>query len=223
LEGRSAIREAGMHSKRKVRQYLRGPGLPALVALAASLFLVAACSGSGSGDDGGSEVTLPPITASFTPSGTAAVADLVRLTGDAVADMVTVHVTLRGQTTSNDLYAFAFEMLLSDPTVASYVSGSAQLGQALQFGAGQQGTVLVSQSGNRITVGVTKLGGGSGNGVGATDEVVVSLDFQVVRRNAPTTLAVDTTPPASPSALDSHGAAIPSVSFDTSAATLMGS
>ena len=36
------------------------------------------------------------------------------------------------------------------------------------------------QNGGRVTVGATKLGGGSGNAVTGTDEVVMSLRFRLL-------------------------------------------
>ena len=55
------------------------------------------------------------ITGLFTGSGTASAPNLVRLRGDAVGeDILMVEVVLGGPTTSDDLYAYAFDLQLSD-------------------------------------------------------------------------------------------------------------
>lgn len=209
----SAVRP---ESRRRARR-----ALPAL----ALLLLAAACSSSDNNNGGGGA----GVTAAFTPSATAAAANLVRLrAGSAGSDMVTVEVALSGVTTSADIYSFAFDLVLSDATVASYVSGSAVVGGVL-VPVGPQGTsVLVSQAGSRVVVGVSKTGGGAGNGVGAGEQVVVSLTFRVARVGSTNVTFAGSpsnpqNPTANPAALDSGGAVIGSISFDAVAATISGS
>jgi hypothetical protein len=154
--------------------------LPVLSILACLPLL---CCGGGSSSD----PTTPAFTAQFTPSGTPAAANLVRMTQAVLdRDLVRINVVIGGPTSSSDLYSFAFDLVLSDATVASYVPGSAQAGTALQPSAGQSISVLAnpdSDRPNRVVVGVTKVGGGPGNGVAGGEPTVVSLVFRVLRRD----------------------------------------
>ena len=188
--------------------------------LAGLVAMVTGCSSGGdSEDDGG--VIGDPISASFTPSGTSPAPDLVRLTGSATADLVTLQVAISGQTTSDDLFSFAFDLVLSNPGVAGYVDDSVEFGDALTLEAGQASVALASQSGDRITVGVTKLGG-AGNGVGPGEATIVTLLLRVTAK-ASTSIAIDLTPPADPGALESDESPAPGVSFDGAAALIRGS
>ena len=177
-------------------------------------------SGGGSSEDGG--VIGDPITASFTPSGTAASPDLVRLNGSASSDLVELRVVISGQTESDDLYAFAFDLVLSNADVAGYVAGSAEFGTALTLEPGQDGAAFASQTDNRVTVGVSKLGNVAGNGVGPGEETIVTLYFRVTAKGI-TTIAIDRVPPADPSALESDEAPAPGVQFDGDSALIRGS
>jgi len=187
--------------------------------VAALLFLGAVgCSSSG---DGGGGIVATGIGASFTASGTVSSPDGVRLIGIASDDMVTLEVVVSGQTTSADLYSFAFDLLLGDPTVVELIGGSVDFGTALTLSGGQTGEVLATLNGNRITVGVSKLGGGAGNEIGATEETIVSLTLRVIKQGT-TSIEITGSPPNNPAALDSTGAAINSVTFDATAATIVG-
>jgi hypothetical protein len=188
--------------------------------------LAAGCGGGSSGDP-----TQPAFTAQFTPSGTPTAANLVRMTQAVVdRDLVRVNVVIGGPTSSSDIYSFAFDLVLSDPSVAAYVAGTAQAGTALQPTGGQSITVLAnpdSSRPNRVVVGVTKVGGGSGNGVGSGEPTVVSLVFRVLRQDA-TSIAfggssvVPTDPKFNPVALNSSNAVISSVQFDAAPVRLTG-
>ena len=175
---------------------------------------------------------MPPgLVAAFAASGTASAADRVRLGGNSTSgDMVTFEVAVAGPTTSSDLYSLAFDLLLSDATVAEYVDGAAVFGTALTLGSGQGQVLAVSQSGDRVVVGVSKTGGGpgSGNGIGASEEIVVSLTFRVLRAGATGVAIVGSpsnpqNPTAAPAALDSTGAVINTMVFDAASATISGS
>lgn len=187
--------------------------------VAALLFLCAVgCSSSG----GGGGVVVPPgIGASFIASGTASSPDGVRVTGIASGDLVTLDVVISGQTTSTDLYSFAFDLLLGDPTVVELIGGSVNFGTALTLSGGQTDEALATLNGDRITVGVSKLGGGAGNDIGATEETIVSMTLRVIKRGT-TSIEITGSPPNNPAALDSTGAVINSVNFDAAAATIVG-
>lgn len=188
--------------------------VPAIVVL----FLLAGCGGGSGGDP-----TQPAFTAQFTPSGTPAAANLVRMTQAVVdRDLVRLNIVLGGPTSSSDIYSFAFDLVLTDATVAAYVPGTAQAGTALQPSGGQSITVLASPDSsrpNRVVVGVTKIGGGAGNGVAGGEPTVVSLVFRVLRRDA-TSIAfggssvVPTDPKFNPVALNASNGVIASVDFD---------
>jgi hypothetical protein len=130
---------------------------------------------------------------------------------------------LGGQTTSDDLYSFAFDLIIGNSAVVQYVNGSATFGEALTLDAGQQSQVLATQSGNRVTVGVSKLSGGAGNGVTTDEEDIVSLSFRVLMRNELTTISITGSPPNDPAALDSAGEIIDSIDFDDTAVGVIGS
>jgi hypothetical protein len=198
--------------------------------IAGVVLLLVIVSSGGCGSGGGSGITGPSIVADFVESGTASAADRVRLVDGSVSDdRVTIQVTIAGPTTSGDLYAFAFDLLISDPTVAAYVPGTATFGSALVLGAGQQQAVLVSQSGDRVVVGVSKIGGGagSGNGIGASEESILSLTLRVLREGATDVTIVGSpgnpqNPTPDPAALGSTGTLIGSVTFDPASATISG-
>lgn len=211
----------------------RPEGRPRLSAGPAALVLLLGL-GVGCGGDGGGG--MAGVVGSFNPSGNVPAQDRVRLrAGAAAADMVTVEAVLLGPATSSDIYSFAFDIVLSDVTVAQYVPNSVAAGGALVAAGGQGIIALASQSGDRVTVGVSKSMGGAGNGVGAGDQVVVRLTFQVLRAGSTTLTfagspANPQNPTNAPAALDSSGAVIASISFDCSlavpcatAATLTGS
>jgi hypothetical protein len=191
-------------------------GIAAGLALAALLLAASGCGGS-------SSPAPAPITAEFRPNSTQVAPDLVRLTGSAAGDTVIINVMLGGETTSDDLYSFAFDLIIGNSAVMRYINGSATFGEALTIDAGQQSQVLATQSGNRVTIGVSKLGGGAGNGVTTNEESIVSLGFRVLRRNELTTISITGSPPNDPAALDSTGQIIGSIDFDDTAVGIIGS
>jgi len=200
-----------------LRREIRTPSVVSVLLLLATL-----ATGCGSG--GGADLGILPagLSASFSDSGTAAAADGIRISGSPTDDLVHVEVSIGGPTTSADLYSFAFDLILGDSTVAEYVTGSATAGTALTTDAGQAVQVLATRQADRITIGVTKLGGGTGNGITGTGEsTVVGLTFRVLRVGT-TTLTIEGSPGTDPAALDSSGDEIGSVTFDTVAATLLG-
>lgn len=194
--------------------------MPSLVAALLLLTTLATGCGSGGGSDGG---VLPVgLAALFSESGTAGAPNLIRLNGSSTGDLVEVEVSIGGPTSSTDLYSFAFDLVLGDPGVAEYVGGSASVGTALTTESGQSLQVLATQLGPRITIGVTKLGGGTGNRVDDTGEAaVISLVFRVLQSGT-TTLTIEGSSGNDPAAIDSGGSAIDSVEFDAVSATLVG-
>jgi len=193
----------------------------------AGLLLFLGCGGGSSSSD----PTQPVVTAQFTPSGTASAPNRVRMTQAVVdADLVRINVVLGGPSSSSDIYSFAFDLVLSDATVASYVAGTAQAGTALQPSGSQSIAVFANPDSarpNRVVVGVSKVGSGPGNGVGGGEAIVVSLVFRVLRRDA-TSIAFGgsssnpTSPQFNPVALNSSGAVISSISFDPAPVRLTG-
>jgi hypothetical protein len=199
-----------------------------VLALLPWILLLVGCGG------GSSDPTQPAVSAQFTASGTASAPNLVRMTQAVLdRDQVRINVAITGPTTSSDIYSFAFDLVLSDPTVASYVTGTAQAGTALQPTGGQSVLVLVNPDSarpNRLVVGVSKLGGGSGNGVGAGEATVVSLVFRVLRQDVTSisfggSSSNPTSPNFNPVALNSalpNPAVIGSVTFDPAPVRLAG-
>jgi hypothetical protein len=186
--------------------------------LVTQLLLGAGCNGGDGGVVGGG------LQASFTGSGTSPAANLVYLRGGTVSgDMVTVEVVIVGPTTSQDLYSFVFDLVLSDPTVAAYEPGTAVFGTALTIGAGQGQLVQAVQNGDRVVCGVTKTGGGAGNGVGNLQATALSLVFRALKAGTTTLTLAGPPTGGDPAALDSNGAVIGSVTFDTASSQLSGS
>jgi hypothetical protein len=141
--------------------------------------------------------------------------------------MIVVQAVIYGPTTSQDIYSFAFDIGIGDPTVVKFVSGSAVAGDALQPSAGQDVQALADLGtlggggvdNSRVVVGVSKTGGGVGNGVAGASAVVVELSFQV-QKGGTTTLTLTGSP--SPQALDHGGSPIGSIAFDAASASVMG-
>ena len=182
-----------------------------------ALFLLA----TGCGGGGGGGVTPPTLVPSFS-TGTVAGPDIVRLRGGSVAgDTITVEVAIGGPTTGDDLYAFAFDLLLSDTTIVRFVDGSEVAGNVLVAGAGQSIDVQAKTQGDRVVVGITKLGGGAGNRVTAAEAVIVRLAFRGI---APGSSTIAIAPAGNgfpaPEALDSKGVRDPNVTFDLAPATI---
>lgn len=199
-----------------------------LISILAALLPLGSCgSGGGNGGDDGDPIP-DSLGAAFSGSGMAAAPNRVRLTaGTTSGDTVAVKVAISGQTTSSDIYSFAFDLLLEDPTVAVYLNNTADFGTALILGSGQGHSVLASENGDRVVVGVTKTGGGSGNGIGTGEKTIVTLTFRVLKEGATGVRIVGSpgnpqNPTNNPAALDSTGAVIGTITFDSAAAQIRG-
>jgi hypothetical protein len=160
------------------------------------------------------------FSAQFTPSTTAPAVDLVKLVQkSASGGRILVQAVIYGPDPSLDMFSFAFDVNIGDSTVLRFMPNSAVAGNALTASAGQTITVEAApdmSDPSRIVVGVSKLGGGPGNGVGGTlanPVIVVSLTFQVLKQGT-STLAISTAPHA-PTVLDHNGAAIGAITFDS--------
>jgi len=189
----------------------------AVFCLAAALAL-----GCSSGGDSGS------IGASFSASATAPTPRLIKMIQHSKnGSHVSVDVVSYGVDTTLDMYTFAFDVLIADPTVARFVANSEVAGGVLVPFAGQSiqaiadvGTLPGGGADNsRVVVGVSKLGGGVGNGVDAASEVVVRLTF-ALQKSGSTTLTFGGSPSAQ--VLNSVGTPIGNITFDAAAATLTG-
>jgi hypothetical protein len=177
----------------------------------------------GGGDGGGGS-----LGASFTASGTAATPRLIKMVQHAKSGThVSVDVVMYGPDTTLDMYTFAFDVLIGDPTVARFVPTSEVVGNALVPFAGQSVEAIadlgtLSGGGtdlSRVVVGVSKLGGGPGNGIAGASAVVVRLTFALQKAGS-TTLTLGGIP--SPQVLNSSGVPIGSITYDAAAATVTG-
>ena len=187
-----------------------------LIGLVLLLGLAVGCSD----DDSGAP---PEAVAMFAASATLPAPNEVRLEGTTVSNgVVNVEVVLNGATTSTNLYAFAFDLLLSNPGVIQFIQGSALEGGALETTPSQDVEVVVSQQGDRVIVGVSKTGGGAGNGFGAEDRTIVSLDFTVSSGSTTLTFAPSVPARKAPAALvdSSPPSPIPTITFDLLSATI---
>lgn len=179
-------------------------------------------------DRGCDDEVTGPGAATFNSSGSASAQNLVRLTGEAIdADTVRVYVTLTGATTSSELYSFAFDIMLGNmPNSVTLVNGSELAGTVLQTTGSQLMTALIARSNDRIVVGVTKTGGGSGNAGPVGDATIIQFDLDVANSTTFVTLTLAGSPTSAvvptnaPAALDPNGQVIGTVLFDTFAATV---
>jgi len=183
--------------------------------------VLAGCGGSG----GAGAVFAAPATASFSPSGSAATENQVRLVGRSTGeDEVTVDVVIAGPTDSSDLYAFSFGLEVGDPTVAEYVFGSQEVGTALDTTGCHDPFLIVSpgMQPGLLTVSLTKLGNCPGNGIPAGEEMIIALAFQVEPERSTTIRLAGQSPGGDPSAIGSAHAVIDSVVFDQNSARFSG-
>jgi hypothetical protein len=191
--------------------------------IAIAVMCVAATLGFGCSNDDSSS-----LSATFTASATAPTPNLVKLIQKTVSGTtVVVQAVIYGPTTSQDIYSFAFDVSIADPTVVKFVTGSAVAGTALQASGGQTISAIADLGtlggggvdNSRVVVGVTKTGGGAGNGVAGASAVVVELNFQALKAGT-TTLTLTGNP--TPQALDHNGTPIASITFDAASATMVG-
>ncbi|MFQ5766709.1 MAG: hypothetical protein ACE5ID_01810 [Acidobacteriota bacterium] len=174
-----------------------------LLAATAALGLAIMPAACGGGGGGGGFVPPPPggFTATFTTNDGGAAPNLIRLIekpGSAVGSQITLQVTIGGTTTSQDFYAFAFDILMADPTVVQFVAASAVEGPFL---TGSLLTVLASQGGaanDRVIVGVSKQGAVPGNGTTNTEDVILELTFQVIAAGSSALTITGSTSPVIP-------------------------
>src|SRR5262245_29633479 len=178
--------------------------------VAGSLWAIGCGGGSSSGLSGG-----------FTASSTATTPGLIKLVKKSSSGShVVVSATLYGPVAA-DLYSFAFDVVVGNTATAKFVPNSAAAGTTLTASGGQtiQAEADVSSGdATHVVVGVSKLGGGTGNGTSA-NTVIVDLTF-AMQASGMTSLAIATSP--APQALDSTGTPIGGVTFDTAAGTLRG-
>ena len=181
-----------------------------VVLITCSLWALGCGGGSGSGLSGG-----------FTASSTATSPGLIKLVRKSSSGShVVVSATLYGPVAA-DLYSFAFDVVVGNTATAKFVPNSAAAGNTLMATGGQtiQAEADVSSGdATHVVVGVSKLGGGTGNSTSG-NTIIVDLTF-ALQSSGTTSLAIATSP--APQALDSTGTPIGSVSFDTAAGTLHG-
>jgi hypothetical protein len=190
-------------------------------AVAAGLLLLALFASGCGGGEGGSSFVPDILTGRFVTSSTAAAPNLVRLTGaPGSGDLVAVDVVIGGPTTSSDLYTFAFDMVIGDPTVLDFVDDSGVVGSVLSA-TGCAGAPVVETgtdlSRSQIVVGVSKLGACPGDGVSGGEPSIVRLTFRVLKEGL-SSLSIS----GSATVLDSAGDPVNSIQFDTAAATIQG-
>lgn len=165
------------------------------------------------GGDGGGSIVQPAKTPVFTASGTASSPNLVTLAfaRTEAGSLIQLDVKLGGPTTVTNIYAFSFDIVLSNPSIIKEVTGAP--GDAL---TGAQSAPLISLQGGRVVVAVSKLGQIPGNGVGAEGAQIVSLIFKTdVNAPGTTQLTFDAV-----TVQDPQGNTIDSIRFDTAAAQI---
>jgi hypothetical protein len=149
----------------------RSQRLASLLAVTVIAVALPGCGGSSSNDSGGGTA---PVTATFATNDASTAGNLVRfMPTTCVNDLCTVEVSI-GTTSASNYYAFAFDIVISNSSIARFVAGSDLTGTFLTGSADSQ----ASQNGDRVVVGVSKTGSIAGNGTG-TEAVVLSLTFQM--------------------------------------------
>jgi hypothetical protein len=174
--------------------------------------------GCGGGDDN------PTLTGQFAASSTPSAVHLVKLIPQSSnGSTLVVQAVIYGPDNNLDVYGFAFDVVIGNPNVLAYVTTSTPVaGDALQATGGQTIEAIAGPDGSdptHIVVGVSKLGGGSGNGIPNASAVIVSLTFQVLGQGS-STLSIASSP--TPVAKDSALATIGSITFDTANGTVTG-
>jgi hypothetical protein len=190
-----------------------------LRSVAIATMVTASLLGCGSDDASGYAVT-------FTPSTTASAPRLIKLVQKSNSGgRVVVQVMMFGPDATLDMYSFAFDVHIGDPDVLRFVTGSDTPGNALVASGGQTVDSIVAVGGgtdfSTIVVGVSKLGGGPGNGLPGAQAVVVELAFDV-RSAGTTTLALTGSGGNPARVFDSTGAVIGNVTFDSDSASVQG-
>ena len=166
----------------------------------------------------------------FTPSTTAAAPRLIKLVQKSKSGgRLVVSVVIGGPDTTLDMYSFAFDVKIGNTDVLRYSNGSDVPGNALVPFAGQTVDSLVGlgtlpgggDDQSTVVVGVSKLGGGLGNGIAGTSAVIVDLAFNV-RSAGTTTLTLTGSGGNPPRVFDSGGGFIGALTFDAAAASVVG-
>jgi len=186
-------------------------------------FVIGALVAYGCGGSDGSS-----LGGSFTASSTPQSPGLVKLVQKSKSGShVVVSAVIYGPLPAVDMYSFAFDIAIGDPTVARFVTTSETAGGALVASGGQTISVVADlatlpgggDDNSRVVVGITKTGGGAGNGFASATAVIVNLTF-ALQKEGTTALAIAGSP--APEALDSNGAPIGAITFDTASATVRG-
>lgn len=155
----------------------------------------------------------------FWTSGTPVAPNQIRLAaGGSSPDVLTVLVTIVGPTSADDLSSISFDLLLSDPTVADYIDGSASVGTALDPDGAGGVSVDVVHVEQRVSVTVRRPEG-TGTGVTAGQATVLSLRYRV---RSDGTTAVQFAPDPAPRALDTRGEDIASIAYDMAPSAIVG-
>lgn len=168
------------------------------------------------------------LSVQFTPSATAATPRLVKIIQKSKSGgRLVVQVVIYGPDTTLDMYSFAFDVKIANPDVLRFVAGSDVAGGALVPFVGQTVDSIVGlgtlpgggADPSTVVVGVSKLGGGVGNGISGASAVVVELTFDA--RAAGSTGLTLTGSGGNPArVLDSTGAVIGTINFDAASATV---
>lgn len=196
-----------LRASRPLRRRLLGAALTALVLV-----------GCGSSNNSS-------LAAQFTASGTASSPGLVKLIRKSTSGTrVVVQVVIYGPAPALDLYSFAFDVKIADTSVLKFVAGSGVAGGALTATGGQTIEAIVQTApadASDVVCGVSKLGGGLGNGIAGAQAVVVEMAFDV-KKEGTTTLTLIGSGANPPRALDHNGATIGAVTFDSASASVKG-
>ncbi|HJQ98626.1 MAG TPA: hypothetical protein VJ826_09935 [Candidatus Polarisedimenticolaceae bacterium] len=194
--------------------------------VALATMVAASLLGCGGGNDSGG------FAVTFTPSTTATAPRLVKLVQKSKSGgRVVVQVVIYGPDASLDMFSFAFDVLIGDPNVLRFVSGSDHPGNALVPSPGTSQTVdsiaglgTLPAGGTdfgTVVVGVTKFGDGSGNGISGSSAVVVELAFDV-RSAGTTTLTLAGSGGNAARVFDSNLNVIGTITFDSESASVQG-
>lgn len=172
----------------------------------------------------------PTLGAQFTASTTAPnTLHLIKLVQKSASGArVALQAVIYGPDATLDMYAFAFDVKIGDPSVVKFV-GPAVAGNALTLVAAQGVQAIANpdvSDPSHIVVGVSKTGGPPGNGIADPIAIIVELTFEVLKAGTTTLALTGSTaiPSQPPTVLDSSNPPQPiaGFTFDDADATLTG-
>ncbi|MFQ5719896.1 MAG: hypothetical protein ACE5IK_10155 [Acidobacteriota bacterium] len=189
----------------------------------AALLLILVLPACGGGGGGGGAVGTPAPTPTLTISGTAAATGLVQFAGgrDVGGGMIEIDIVMDGDILNQDVHDFVFDILPGDPSILDTTFVSSAKGTALDPSSTSLAASWSTNGANQvITVGFSILGVPGDNSITGTGVLICTITLKVAAVGS-SSLSFIGAP--NPVALDSTGAVVGAITYDTVAATVSGS